>query len=86
MNVKTTKNFDKKLQRLPARTKESFKKKVLIFLDNPFDVRLNNHRLHGSLNKYRSINITGDYRLIYEDLEENLVLLIDINTHSELYK
>lgn len=86
MNIKTTKYFDKKFNKLSKKIKEAFKKRISIFISDQFDVRLNNHRLFGSLNNYRSINITGDYRFIYEEISYNLFLLIDIDTHSELYK
>jgi len=86
MKIKTTKNFDKKVKKLPKKIKEVLNKKISIFIIKPFDIRLNNHRLHGSLNKYRSINITGDYRMIYEEISDDIILLLDINTHSELYK
>ncbi|PIR57292.1 MAG: type II toxin-antitoxin system YafQ family toxin [Parcubacteria group bacterium CG10_big_fil_rev_8_21_14_0_10_41_35] len=45
----------------------------------------NNHALSGDRQPYRSINITGDYRLIYEQYDEDTVRLIDIDTHSNLY-
>lgn len=86
MEVITLKGFDKKFKKLPKKIQNIFSLKFSIFILNPFDVRLNNHVLHGSLRKYRSINITGDYRLIYEEMGDDIVRLIDINTHSQLYK
>ena len=50
-----------------------------------FATILNNHSLHGSKKSYRSINITGDYRLIYELYDIDTARLIDIDTHSNLY-
>lgn len=85
MKVLATKKFQKKVAKLPIKIQSSLKTRLEIFIKEKFDVRLNNHRLHGSLLKYRSINITADYRLIYEELNDTTALLIDINTHSELY-
>jgi mRNA-degrading endonuclease YafQ of YafQ-DinJ toxin-antitoxin module len=61
-----------------------------IFLDNPFNPQLNNHHLSGQLNKYRSINITGDWRALYlEGLNANggeVIIFEILGTHSQLYK
>lgn len=86
MNIKVTKHFEKRFKKLPPGIKQSFKTRVSVFILDPFNIKLNNHKLHGSLNKYRSININGDYRLIFEEVERDTILLIDVNTHSELYK
>lgn len=85
MIIQTTKYFDKKFKKVPSIIKNQFKKKIEIFVANPYDIRLNNHRLHGDMQQYRSINITGDYRLIYENQGDDTVVLISIDTHSELY-
>ena len=84
MFVRTGK-FQKKVAKLPKKLKLILAERLLLFAGNPFNVLLNNHSLHGSLRSYRSINITGDYRLIYEDYAEVTVRLIDIDTHSNLY-
>jgi mRNA-degrading endonuclease YafQ of YafQ-DinJ toxin-antitoxin module len=41
--------------------------------------------LHGEYSGYRSINITGDLRVIYEPLGKNTVQFVIIDTHSNLY-
>ena len=54
-------------------------------MDEPKNIVLNNHALNGKYGGYRSINITGDYRLIYEECGTDAVRLIDIDTHGNLY-
>jgi addiction module RelE/StbE family toxin len=49
------------------------------------DPLLHNHKLNGERRHQRSINITGDYRLIFEVVDKNTVRLIDIDTHANLY-
>lgn len=80
-----TGKFKKKATKLPKKLKLILEERLLLFANNPFHTLLNNHALHGSLQSYRSINITGDYRLIYEDYSKDTVRLIDIDTHSNLY-
>jgi len=45
---------------------------------------LNNHDVSKVYTGCRSINITGDYRAIFQD-EGEIVIFITIGTHSELY-
>lgn len=85
MIVIRTKQFSKKAPRLSSKIKRVLAEKLELFMANPFSVILNNHALHGVLRKYRSIDVTGDYRLIYEQYDSDVVLLIDIDTHSNLY-
>lgn len=46
---------------------------------------LDNHPLRFEWKGYRSINITGDYRLIFKKETDTLVRLEEVGTHSELY-
>jgi len=85
MQIISSKNFEKKLSKLSKSVKIKLKEKLRIFMENPSNILLNNHKLHGKYKNYRSINITGDYRIIFEELENNCILLVNINTHSELY-
>ena len=85
MLVSFHKNFEKKFEKLPAKTQKQFYKKLELFLSNPFHKSLNNHPLHGEFEDSRSINITGDTRAIYMIINENNVLFMTIASHSELY-
>src|SRR3989344_2707244 len=59
-----TKHFKKKVSKLPKSIKIKLSEKIQLFMDEPKKVILNNHTLHGKYNGYRSINITGNYRII----------------------
>ena len=83
--VVSTRNFDKAASKLPRKVQAAFKDRYRIFLLDPYHASLNNHKLKGSLRNYRSINITGDYRLIYEEYDEATIRLIDIGRHRDLY-
>jgi len=84
MQYITPKQFDKNFSKLSKKTKEKAVKQFKIFLTDPADQFLGNHRLHGKWSKYRSINITGNIRAIYIQNGE-IAIFIDIGTHSELY-
>lgn len=75
------KHYRKLARALQARADERLK----LFAEDPFHLLLNNHPLHGKDKDKRSINIGGDYRIVYREIETETYLLIDIGTHSELY-
>lgn len=79
-------HFKKTAKKLPPKVRAALRERLELFMEQPFDPILNNHPLRGSMRSYRSINITGNYRLIYESYDGETVRLIDIATHSELYE
>ncbi len=85
MFVKFQKDFKKDLKKLSKKSQERFFERLDVFVANPFHPVLNNHQLHGKLKSRRSINITGDIRAIYEQIDNNTVVFLIIAKHSELY-
>lgn len=85
MIIVYSKNFKKKFKKLKEAERKKFEERVEIFIKNAFDPILNDHALHGKLSSYRSINITGDIRVLYEHVRKDTVLFIEIDTHSNLY-
>ncbi|MCL4353733.1 type II toxin-antitoxin system mRNA interferase toxin, RelE/StbE family [Patescibacteria group bacterium] len=89
MNAKLDPNFSKKLKKLNVKIRKSFRKKIFIFIKNPLDPQLNNHKLREPYKGLRSINITNDYRAIYREIktgEDTIAYFIILGTHKELYK
>lgn len=85
MKVSFHKNFDKSYKKCPSKVQKQFKKKLKLFLGNPYHPLLENHSLRGQWQDFRSINITGDYRALYYHLTDNIVEFFIIDTHSNLY-
>ncbi len=77
--------FKKNLKKLDSKIIKSFKTRFILFQENEFAIILNNHSLKGEYSDHRSINITGDYRLVYKKID-NLYIFVDIGTHSQLYE
>lgn len=69
----------------PQEIKDKFAGRIKVFINDKYDLVLNNHPLFGKLNGLRSINISGDYRVIFEERSEDIILMA-IGTHSQLYK
>ena len=80
------KSFTKDSRRLQAGTKRKLAERLRLFVETPFHPLLNNHALKGNYAGLRSINITGDYRAIYQPTGTNIALFIYIDTHSNLYE
>lgn len=85
MVIETTKAFDKQYAKLNIKIKTTYKKKLEIFIINPFDSRLRNHTLKGKYLGYRSIDITGDVRALYTVKDNTVIIFGFIGSHSQLY-
>ena len=72
--------------KLSRKLQERTNERLELFAADPFHPMLNNHKLVGSYAGYRSINLTGDYRLVFEQVDETTVFLCVIGTHSQLYE
>ena len=85
MRVSFHKNFDKSYEKCTAKVQKQFKKRLKLFLENPYHPLLENHALYGQWQDFRSINVTGDYRALYYHLDDDVVEFFIIDTHSNLY-
>ena len=65
--------------------KKRFWDAVELFSKEPFDHRLRTHKLTGKLEGLWAFSVTFDCRVIFEFLDKNEVLLIDIGGHDEVY-
>jgi addiction module RelE/StbE family toxin len=80
------KKFKKAYKKLPVNVQQAIKDRLLLFASEPFNIALHNHALRGKYEGCRSINVTGDFRIIYSEEPNGDVLLLHIGTHSQLYK
>lgn len=72
-------------KKLPPKIQEQFYTRLEIFITDKNNPLLNNHSVDRIYLRCRSINVTGDYRAIFEETDQ-LILFVRIGTHSELYK
>lgn len=78
------KNFIKQSKSLPSKIKVKLTERLKLFGQDEFGPMLNNHPLKGKYLGFRSINITGDLRAIYQK-QGDIVTFVEINSHSNLY-
>ncbi len=86
MQYISSKKFDKQFSKFSDKVKNQCIEKIEIFMQNPYYETLNNHNLGGKYRGCKSIDVTGDIRIIYEILEKNIAYFLAIGSHSELYK
>lgn len=85
MKIVFHQQFKKQYKKLGVSEQQRFKKRKDLFLQNPFHPLLNNHALHNEYRGYRSINVGGDLRVIFEEISPETALCIAIGSHSQLY-
>lgn len=76
--------FKKHFSKAPFKIQMAFKRRRHLFIANPLHPLLRTHKLTGAYIGCRSFNVTGDWRAVYVDRDE-VVVFIDIGTHSQLY-
>ena len=80
--------FFEKLRKVDVRIRKSFYEKIVVFEKNHLESSLNNHALRDQYEGFRSIDITNDYRAIFEEVPsgtETIAYFILFGTHDELY-
>ncbi|OGE64370.1 hypothetical protein A3J13_00470 [Candidatus Daviesbacteria bacterium RIFCSPLOWO2_02_FULL_36_8] len=78
------KDFTKRIKILPRKIQKRFNERLMLFEKDQMNPVLNNHSLKGKYLGRRSINITGDLRVIYQKNDDN-VIFVTIDSHSNLY-
>ena len=78
-------SFRKQHKKLEKGIQRRFVERLELFLLNPFNQVLHNHKLHDKWLGYWGINVTGDYRAVYR-LDGEVAIFVAIGTHSELYE
>lgn len=85
MRISYSRTFRKMFRKLPCSLQDSFEERLGLFVVDQHHPLLHNHALMGEWAGCRSINITGDVRVVYESITDEHVEFVAIGTHSELY-
>ncbi len=86
MKVEYHRKFIKIFNKLPVKIQSKFYERLRLFGNNPLHSLLDNHSVGAAYPGFWSINVTGDFRALYERTGVNTITFMKIGTHSELYK
>lgn len=78
-----SKNFEKRIASNPKLVTQ-FRTRLRLFIESPTDSILKDHKLTGKLSTYRAFSVTGDIRVVYRIVNNDL-WLYDIGTHNQVY-
>ena len=78
--------FKKRFKASPVKLQNKIAERLNLLLLDEFLPILNNHELHGEYSNCRSINISGDIRLVYKKIDSDNYLLVIFGTHNQLYE
>ena len=73
--------FLKSLKRLPWRIQEKIAERHDIFTQNPFDPRLDTHKLHGRFKEFWAYSVDHRYRVIFIFKNPHTVIYYDTGLH-----
>ena len=82
MSITFHKQFEKIAAKLPPKVKLRMVERISLFTQDPLDPRLGVHALNTPYKGSFSIDITGDYRAVYELIDDETVLFTHIGTHT----
>lgn len=81
----TSSRFRRQFKKCSEKIRTKAFERLELLVQNEWDITLNSHKLSGKYDEYRSIDVTGDVRVVYKRVPEGFYLAA-IGTHSELYK
>lgn len=75
--------FKRSYRGLDSQIKVQAEESVALFRTDPFNIRLDTHRLHGKLKKQWSFSINSRYRILFEFLDKakTEAVFLDIGDH-----
>ncbi|MDI6766191.1 MAG: type II toxin-antitoxin system mRNA interferase toxin, RelE/StbE family [Bacteroidota bacterium] len=82
MIIRVSSKFKRAYKKLPHSVRIKAKEQEAIFRANPFDKRLQTHKLHGKLKEYWAFTVVGQYRIMFAFCDMEIVDFINIGTHD----
>lgn len=85
MEIRTTPHFDRRYKKLSLEIKKKAIGRENMFIKNPFDSRLNTHKLHGKKKDEWAYSVDYNYRISFIFVGKAKILYTDVGTHDEVY-
>jgi addiction module RelE/StbE family toxin len=84
-DVQFSPSFTKQFNKMSGKMQLRAQREIAAWRISPREVRFNDHLRKGAYQGYRSINITGDWRALYYEEGNTIIIFAPIGTHSQLY-
>jgi addiction module RelE/StbE family toxin len=85
MIIRYLPKFKKQYKKLPLKIQSQFDDRLRLFITDRTAPSLRVHPLKGKFQGYWSMNVNGDWRAIYLERGEEIIVFALIGTHSEFY-
>ena len=85
MQIVKGKQFEKQYRKLPVKLQKQFAKRLRLYIENKNHMLLHTHSLSGKYKDLWSFNVSADVRVIFDDSYADVVILVAVGSHSELY-
>lgn len=82
---KFKKSYKKRIARYESLIRQ-LDERLKLFEINPAEPVLKDHALKGNFKGLRAFSITGDIRIIYKKITDDLIMFYDIGTHNQVYR
>jgi addiction module RelE/StbE family toxin len=82
MKIEYTSHFKRAYRKLPLTVRRKAEKRELIFREDPFDPRINTHKLSGKLKEFHSFSINQRYRIVFVFRGRQQVVFLDAGDHG----
>ncbi len=83
MEIEYSAHFRRVYYKLPPAIQRKAERREAIFRSNPFDPRLDTHKLHGKLKNFHSFSIDSKYRIAFYFLKpKSRVVFLDVGDHD----
>lgn len=86
MKINRSTRFKRSFKKLPPHVQDDFDQKIKIFFSSPFHPSLRTHRLSGNLADYYGFYLQDGFRVIFEFVEADSALLVNIGSHDDYAK
>ena len=86
LTIYPSSRFKKSFKKMPVDIKKDFVKRIKIFSKNPFCQTLNTHKLNGKLGRYYAFYLRNGFRVLFDFMNSDDVLLVNIGSHDDYKK
>ncbi|MBI2888335.1 MAG: type II toxin-antitoxin system mRNA interferase toxin, RelE/StbE family [Candidatus Liptonbacteria bacterium] len=76
--------FERSYRKLPFHLRAKAEARETLFRENPFDARLDTHKLHGKLKRQWSFSVDGKCRILFDFIMSDVVF-IDVGD-NDIYR